>query len=38
MAGLPWALKLNLMRGGLKCSIAFSHAWDDGIFEVTSRA
>ena len=36
--GISWALKLNMQRGGLKCSLVIAHAWDDCIFEFGKRA
>lgn len=38
LPGVAWSLKMNLHRGGLKCGLAFSHSWDEGIYAFAARA
>jgi hypothetical protein len=37
LPGVSYALKLNLARGGLKCDLLISHAWDEGVYELGRR-
>ena len=38
MPGLSYALMRNYSTGGLKCELFFSHAWDEGVFELIDNA
>lgn len=38
MPGLSYALMRNYSTGGLPCEIFFSHAWDEGVFELITNA
>jgi hypothetical protein len=38
LPGMSYALMKNLRRGGLRCSLFFSHAWDEGIYEFAKNA
>ena len=31
LPGVSTALSMNLTTGGLRCSLFFSHAWDEGV-------
>ena len=37
LPSVSYALKLNLMRGGLQCDLFFAHDWDEGIYELSER-
>ena len=36
--GLSYSLMMNYASGGLPCEVFFSHAWDEGVFELLDRA
>ena len=36
--GLSYALQRNFFKGGLLCRLFFSHAWDEGVFELINNA
>ena len=38
MPGLSYALMRNYATGGLPCELFFSHAWDEGVFEMIDNA
>ena len=38
MPGLSYALMRNFATGGLPCHAFFSHAWDEGVFELIDNA
>jgi len=38
MPGLSYALMRNYATGGLRCDLYFSHAWDEGVFELIDNA
>ena len=38
LPGASYALLKNLRRGGLRCSLFFSHAWDEGVYEFAENA
>jgi len=37
LPGVAWAMKMNLARGGLPCSLLFSHGWDEGVYAFAKR-
>ena len=38
LPGVSYALAKNLRRGGLRCELFFSHAWDEGVYEFAKNA
>ena len=38
LPGLSYALGKNLRTGGLRCDLFYSHAWDEGIYELAAHA
>lgn len=36
--GLSYSVSRNYATGGLKCELFFSHAWDEGVFELIDNA
>ena len=38
LPGVSYALGKNLRTGGLRCSLFFSHAWDEGVYELAAHA
>jgi len=36
--GLSYALQHNFSKGGLLCRLFYSHAWDEGVFELINNA
>lgn len=37
LPGISYALKCNLSRGGLRCSLFISHSWDEGLYALGPR-
>jgi hypothetical protein len=37
LRGLSYALSKNLKTGGLRCDLFYSHAWDEGIYELAKH-
>ena len=38
LPGMSYAVGKNLRRGGLRCKRFFSHAWDEGMYELARNA
>ena len=38
LPSLSYAVMRNLKRGGLRCSLFYSHAWNEGVFEFICHA